>query len=91
MTLVNKKAVDPKVEALKTAGLTDTEIADFQEFLANKERKEKVKQAKEIANGLVGEGGKYGKAYGELNDQLDAIWQKALAEGRKQVGLTEDE
>lgn len=87
MTLENTA----KVEALKSVGMSDTEIADFQEFQANKERREKVKQAKEIASKLVAEDGKYGKAYGALNKQLDAIWEKALAEARKEVGLTEED
>ena len=42
---------------------------------------------KQKAEAMVGENGKYGKAYAELEAQLDALWQKAFAEASKETGL----
>lgn len=83
------KKGDPKVEALKAAGMSATEIADFQEFQLGKERKAKMTASKKMATDMISEGGKYHQQYKKLDDQCEAIWQKALAEGRKSVGLPE--
>lgn len=63
----------------------------FMEFKAQKDKRAKIQSAKEIARAMVSEGGKYYDAYSRLDEQLSAIWEKANAEARKQVGLVEEE
>ena len=75
-----------KVEALKATGMSEAEIADLQEFLANKERREKLAEANKIATDMV-QKGKFAQRYAELNDQLDALWDKAIEEAHTQVGI----
>lgn len=80
-------------------GKTEEEIKallgdDFEAFVAFKtarDKKAKQAQAKQLATAMVSDGGKYYDSYNRLNEQLDAIWEKALTESKKQVGITEEE
>ena len=85
------KAKDSKVEGLKALGMSDDEIADWQEYRLGKETKAKVVKAKEIATSMCAkEGGVYYTEYAKLEAQMDAIWNKSMKEARKQVGLAEE-
>ena len=78
---------------------TDEELKDllgedfeaYVAFKAARDKKAKVTQAKQLATAMVSEGGKYYNQYNRLNEQLDAIWNKALGEGRKEVGIVAEE
>ena len=63
----------------------------FVEFKAQKDKRAKIQSAKELARGMISEGGKYFDAYSRLDEQLNAIWEKANAEARKEVGITEED
>ena len=43
-------------------------------------------KVKELANAAIRDGGKYATDWTKLNNQLDAIWDKAESEARKQLG-----
>lgn len=64
---------------------------DYEEFVKFKEvkaEKAKRQEAKAIALKMCNEdGGKYYTEYSRLQDQLDAIWDKAMKESESEVGL----
>ena len=63
----------------------------FVEFKAQKDKRAKIQSAKELARAMISEGGKYYDAYSRLDEQLNAIWEKANGEARKEVGIAEEE
>ena len=70
---------------------------DFDALMEIRERRSvraKNARIKELATGMVAEGGKYGTQYERLNSQLDAVWNKAQAEATAEVEgaeVSEDE
>ena len=67
--------------------LLGSDYEAYLEFIARQEAKALQRKAKELATAMVSEGGKYAHHWGNLNDQLDAIWEKAMAEANKQAGI----
>ena len=63
----------------------------FAEFKAAQDKKQKQQKAKELAGAMVAEGGKYYEQYNRLETQLNAIWDKAIAEANAQVGIVVEE
>ena len=62
----------------------------YTEFKVREAAKALRNKAKELANAMVSEKGKYAEAWGKLNAQLDAIWEKAMREANQAVGITEE-
>ena len=66
---------------------------DYDAFVAFKTARDKKAtqaQAKQLATAMVSENGKYYEQYNRLNEQMDAIWEKAITEANKQVGIVEE-
>ena len=63
----------------------------FLEFKAQKDRRAKQQQSKDVVRAMIAEGGKYFEQYDRLDQQLGAIWEKVQVEARKQVGIEEEE
>jgi len=64
--------------------------ADFEGFIKYQGReylKAVNAKVKELANAMIGDSGEYADKWNELNAQLDAIYEKAEAKARKQVGI----
>jgi len=68
---------------------------EFNQLMAIRERKDQRAQRGQItetARALVAEGGKYGQEYGNANDVLTAIWEKAYNEASFEVtGINPEE
>ena len=67
--------------------LLGSDYEAYLEFKKRQEAKALQRKAKELATAMVSEEGKYAGQYGKLNNQLDAIWEKAMAEANAQVGI----
>ena len=79
-------AIDPA----KAKELLGEDFEAFQEFKAQKDKKVRAQAARDHAKALVGENGKYYEQYSRLETQLDAIWNKALLEGKQAQGLVDE-
>ena len=83
-------AIDERKVALKNL-LGEKEFAEWESHLEYLHQKELAKQAVVNATAMVEKGGKYGEVYQKLDVQLAAIWEKALIECRKELGIVEKE
>ena len=75
-------------EALKKL-MGDKEFAEWERHQEYLHQKELAKQAVVNATAMVSEKGKYAEVYQKLDVQLGAIWEKALTEARKALGIIE--
>jgi len=82
--------MDERKVALKNL-LGDKEFAEWERHQEYLHQKELAKQAVVNATAMVGKDGKYGEIYQKLDIQLVAIWDKALLECRKELGIVEKE
>lgn len=67
--------------------LGDDEFKAYQEFAAKRADKALRGKATDLANSMIGEGGKYHKDFSRASAQADAIWDRAFSEAAAQVGL----
>jgi len=86
---VAAQQLSPKEANLKE--LLGDDYDSFVQFRDRQAQRAKATQARDAANAMVAEGGKYFEQYSKLEAQLDAIWEKALREARAKVGLVEEE
>ena len=82
--------MDERKVALKNL-LGDKEFAEWERHQEYLHQKELAKQAVVNATAMVSKDGKYGEIYQKLDTQLVAIWDKALLECRKELGIVEKE
>ena len=76
-----------KEQELKVKEFLGSDYEAYLEFKKRQAAKELQKKAREVATTMVSENGKYAGQWGKLNAQLDAIWDKAMAEANAQVGI----
>jgi len=87
--MTSEKRTPAQLEQLKK--LLGEDFAAFTEFDSARDKKQKQQKAKEIAGAMVAENGKYFEQYTRLEIQLNAVWDKAMAEANAQVGIVTEE
>jgi len=64
---------------------------DFTKWRSSRDARKLQKDARDEAVAMISENGKYYDQYSKLDAQLNAIWNKALAEAKKARGIEDEE
>lgn len=69
--------------------LGEEEYKSFVEFMAKKAQAELKKKIQDDARAMISEGGKYFEAYNKAQTAVNNIWDKAVAETKDKLGITD--
>lgn len=79
----------PKTDEELRALLGDEDFELLKDVKSKKDAKERLSTAKENATKMISEGGKYYERYHPIEEQLNAVWNKAYNEAKKDAGVVE--